>query len=225
MYTLAKGYFPSNKKLDLKIAKLRETIRQGELEQQQNETTLRTSKKDMNVVYNDGVTYRTSCIAPRSSQSNAQPPKKDSKVKGGCVYAQLSTKKFTLDTGARTLKAEQDDISYETEVHDEDNDYESDGGFQYKVKARRKEQRRKSIDVHMQTPRTKRLLEIVNTRNVSQIRLLRGVGVKKADAIVEALCSTYEESSNEVVVKSLGDLIRLTGIGPRTLNSELAPLS
>ena len=43
--------------------------------------------------------------------------------------------------------------------------------------------------IPQQTPRTKQLLHIINTRDLAQIRLLRGVGAKKAEAIIEAMCS------------------------------------
>lgn len=63
-----------------------------------------------------------------------------------------------------------------------------------------------------QTPRTKRLLEIFNTRDVVQIRLLKGVGAKKAEAILEALPIGDER------VDSLRQLGCLKGVGPKTVD-------
>lgn len=69
------------------------------------------------------------------------------------------------------------------------------------------------------TPRTKRLLEIINTRDVAQIRLLRGVGAKKAEAIVEALSVEVDLNKEARPVNSLGELGRLKGVGPKTVES------
>ncbi|KAK3072040.1 hypothetical protein LTR53_007550 [Teratosphaeriaceae sp. CCFEE 6253] len=62
-----------------------------------------------------------------------------------------------------------------------------------------------------QTPRTKHLLHIINTRDVSRIKLLKGVGAKKAEAIVSCLCDLDEEGSGGV--RSLGQLGKLRGVG------------
>lgn len=69
------------------------------------------------------------------------------------------------------------------------------------------------------TPRTKRLLEIINTRDVGQIRLLRGVGSKKAESILEALPTGDELDEQARRVSSLEQLGRLKGVGPKTVDS------
>lgn len=69
------------------------------------------------------------------------------------------------------------------------------------------------------TPRTKRLLEIINTRDVTQIRLLRGVGAKKAEAIIEALPAEVDLDEEARKVNSLDELGRLKGVGPKTVES------
>ena len=65
------------------------------------------------------------------------------------------------------------------------------------------------------TPRTKQLLQIINSKDVTKIRLLKGVGAKKADAIVEALCAN-EDSGD---VGTLGQLGMLKGVGVRTVEN------
>ncbi|MCJ1307748.1 hypothetical protein MMC25_001396 [Agyrium rufum] len=89
-----------------------------------------------------------------------------------------------------------------------------------------------------QTPRTKQLLSIINTRDVTQIRLLRGVGAKKAEAIIAALCAgegdeDEDEDDDEtdqggvqvqgekdrVVIQDLGQLGRLKGVGVKTVEN------
>ncbi|KAK0935240.1 hypothetical protein LTR29_013184 [Friedmanniomyces endolithicus] len=67
-----------------------------------------------------------------------------------------------------------------------------------------------------QTPRTKHLLDIINTKDVSQIKLLKGVGAKKAEAIVNCLCDLDDEGGEGGGggrVTSLGQLGKLKGVG------------
>ncbi|EME41978.1 hypothetical protein DOTSEDRAFT_72918 [Dothistroma septosporum NZE10] len=64
-----------------------------------------------------------------------------------------------------------------------------------------------------QTPRTKQLLEIINTKDVSQIKLLKGVGAKKAEAIVNCLCDLDDS------VTTLGQLGKLKGVGIKTVEN------
>lgn len=67
-----------------------------------------------------------------------------------------------------------------------------------------------------QTPRTKHLLAIINTKDVSQIRLLRGIGAKKAEAIVNRLCDLGEDDAKITTLAQLG---KLKGVGMRTVES------
>lgn len=78
------------------------------------------------------------------------------------------------------------------------------------------------------SPRTHHLLSIINSRDVSQIKLLKGVGAKKAEAIVDCLCE-MDHGSNEKMnssdqssifqVGSLAELSTLKGVGFRTVES------
>ena len=76
------------------------------------------------------------------------------------------------------------------------------------------------------SPRTIHLLSIINSRDVSQIKLLKGVGAKKAEAIVDCLCEMDQASSGEMVsdqplfqVDSLAQLSTLRGVGVRTVEN------
>lgn len=62
-----------------------------------------------------------------------------------------------------------------------------------------------------QTPRTRHLLNIINTKDVSQIKLLKGVGAKKAEQIVNCLCDLEDDSR----VTTLGELGKLKGVGAK----------
>jgi DNA uptake protein ComE-like DNA-binding protein len=85
-----------------------------------------------------------------------------------------------------------------------------------------------SLPLAAQTPRTKRLIAIINTRDVNKIKLLKGVGSKKAEAIVNCLCdlddlvdqdssSDEEKSEKKTLVKDLNQLGKLKGVGAKTV--------
>ena len=113
-----------------------------------------------------------------------------------------------------------------------DGDYDSAGSFRFRSKAKKRTKAQPtqlfsnlSSEVtdcnSAATPRTKSLLDIVNTRDVAQIRLLKGVGIKKAEAIVEALCAGEEDEDElqDRKVQSLAELGRLKGVGIKTVEN------
>ena len=89
-----------------------------------------------------------------------------------------------------------------------------------------------------QTPRTKQLLHIINTRDLAQIRLLRGVGAQQAEAISEAMCTGEDEDDDDeqegsgglgskrggMKIEDLGQLGRLKGVGVKTVENMRAGL-
>jgi DNA uptake protein ComE-like DNA-binding protein len=66
-----------------------------------------------------------------------------------------------------------------------------------------------------QTPRTKHLLDIVNSRDVTLIKGLCGVGAKKARDVVEFLELQNEDDGG--LIKTLGQLRAVPGLGTRTV--------
>lgn len=124
-------------------------------------------------------------------------------------------------------------VSEDDDYHDipepvSDCDYDSAGSFRYRSKPKRKLLAKPSLrvfkdasDSSAPTPRTKQLLDMVNSRDISQIRLLKGVGTKKAEAILEALCAG-DEDEDELQgrkVHSLAELSRLKGVGAKTVEN------
>ncbi|KAJ5779757.1 hypothetical protein N7457_007477 [Penicillium paradoxum] len=80
------------------------------------------------------------------------------------------------------------------------------------------------------SPRTMHLLSIINSRDVSQIKLLKGVGAKKAEALVDCLCEMDQTSINasdsenlsdqpHFQVNSLAQLSQLKGVGVKTVEN------
>ena len=135
------------------------------------------------------------------------------------------------------MKASQgrtEDDDYHVAETPPDDDYDSPRSFKYSVKSKGKprtgqaQPRRKASDPleakdTVLTPRTKRLLDIVNTRDLAQIRCLRGIGSKKAEAIRDALGTDEEDELHRCTVHSLAELGRLKGVGAKTVeNMRLA---
>ena len=71
------------------------------------------------------------------------------------------------------------------------------------------------------TPRTAQLLRIINSRDVSKIKLLKGVGVKRAEGIVECLqeLDEMDEVNGTAELGSLKQLGRLRGVGTKILET------
>ncbi|KAJ5781847.1 uncharacterized protein N7518_010330 [Penicillium psychrosexuale] len=80
------------------------------------------------------------------------------------------------------------------------------------------------------SPRTKHILSIINSRDVSRIRLLKGVGAKKAEALVDCLCEMDQPSVDttdsgvvsdqpQFQVTSLAQLSQLKGVGVKTVQN------
>jgi DNA uptake protein ComE-like DNA-binding protein len=77
------------------------------------------------------------------------------------------------------------------------------------------------------TPRTQQLLRIINTKDVTQIKLLRGVGAKRAENIVNSLLEMEEaagEEDSHLLITDLEQLGGLKGVGWKTLETMKAGL-
>ena len=149
--------------------------------------------------------------------------------KTGNVLHELDhPKPLLLGPREKTQRPNGDEEEYHGAEAD-DQGYESDAGFRYRTKAKKSGPKttRSPSSVHeiegIQTPRTKQLLEIVNTRDISRIRLLKGVGPKRAEAVIEALYAG-EDDEEVKVVHNLVQLGRLKGVGPKLVENWRAAL-
>ncbi|KAF2457407.1 P-loop containing nucleoside triphosphate hydrolase protein [Lineolata rhizophorae] len=146
---------------------------------------------------------------------------------------------------ARAKKTCDDDDDQDGDYEDAaDDDYEDDDGFRFKHKsAPRKRTAAKASSKPKvavfrdeydaedadgaavallqapRTPRTQHLLRVINSRDVAAIRNLRGVGAKKAEAIVNALCEAHHE---EELITDLAQLGGLKGVGSKTVENMRA---
>ncbi|KAF2267378.1 kinesin family protein-like protein [Lojkania enalia] len=138
---------------------------------------------------------------------------------------------LVLERGSKSKVTEDEDFAPVPES-DNESSYESDSSFKFKSKRKPKKATKKlpifrdSGEGHESsipssfaapgemTPRTTNLLKIINSRDVSKIRALKGVGVKKADAIVGCLLETEDEE-----VRDLEGLAQLNGVGRKTVEN------
>lgn len=195
MYCMAKDYFPTNVKLQSKIDRL-----QAKMEKKAKERSL----TDETV---------------KGLEANRSKPQGQRYNPGEVIVRD--------DTGNR--KGDED--YHEVPEPASDGDY--DTADRSEVRSRRKRKARRprvmavfkdeSIPDEEQSPRTKRLLEIINTGEARQIRSLKGVGAKKAEAILEGLYAG--EADDEIQgmqgrkVGSLGQLARMKGVGAKTVEN------
>ena len=201
MFRLAQPFFPQNAKLEAKIKGLEERIRAKE----------------------DTVVKHVS--APVASTLSAAPPMN--------LMAPLKANEKTSKpkAGHRDESDNEDDFAPPPES-DHEASYASDDSFHYKPKAARKPKKttkklpifRDEADashhIGEQTPRTKHLLTIINSRDINQIKALKGVGAKKADGIVNCLVEM-----DDAEVLDLESLAMLKGVGGKTVENMRLGLS
>ncbi|GLA36347.1 hypothetical protein AnigIFM63309_002445 [Aspergillus niger] len=194
MYQLALPYFPDNEKLSRKIASLKERM-QGK-PRQDADTTISHSG-----------------------------PKRE-------LGSMLSIKKQPAKTNLKRV-AEDSDADYEEPEASleqfSDEDIEEITHIRRKKRTKTKsplDDERASVDMNEQppSPRTIHLLSIINSRDISQIKLLKGVGVKKAEAIVDCLCEMDQNTANQdeearFHISSLAELSQLKGVGVKSVQS------
>jgi DNA uptake protein ComE-like DNA-binding protein len=188
MYRLALPHFPANEKLVKKIVALQDSIAAKSSRQVSSAQENETYHEEMHI---------------QKSRQNTLPAR-------------------------RPAKTDDDESYYEIEEVADENDEYDEQMTRPKPKTRRplathrgstsrEEDFERELEAELtaQTPRTRRLIEIINTKDVSQIRLLKGVGTKKAELIVNCLCDLEDEP----VVHSLTQLEKLRGVGVKTVQN------
>jgi len=209
MYQLALPYFPDNEKLKHKMHILQERLR-VKREKQQQQQTLGISQEQ--------VLPQLPAMAIDTMPAQEQSKKKRS----------------------RTFKEFEDPTDDEYRLEDDatsDHSFEdNDASFRFKQKSRRAPRpkirvfrdgeeediaaRPRAVSAGEQTPRTRHILNIINTRDLAQIRLLKGVGAKRAETIVDCLQLLEEEhEGHDVLVSSLTELSRMKGVGTKTVEN------
>jgi DNA uptake protein ComE-like DNA-binding protein len=202
MYQLAQPFFPGNAKLEGKMKALEERIR---------------SKRADTIKHISAPVLSTISSAPASN-----------------LMAPLKADRKTPQP-RKTVYREESEIDNDfapPPPSDQEQAYASDDSFHYKPKAARKPKKSsKKLPIFRdeadathtpveQTPRTAHVLKIINTRDVNQIKALRGVGMKKADGIVNCLVEM-----DDAEVLDLESLAMLKGVGEKTVENMRMGLS
>ncbi len=191
MYELAQPFFPSNDKLQGKIDKLRDKLKQKR----------------------EGLAVKR--------LADTQPPVKvrkiDSKLSPRESQCAMLHKRFEVSEGSEGTEY------FEARETADDGGYESDDWFRFKEKSKRglykKLPQEFSTMGELHSPRTQRLLRIVNSRDVEQIKLLKGIGAKKAEAIVDCLCEMDNEGVQPAVIGSLMELGTMRGVSTKMVEN------
>ena len=203
MYQLAQPHFPGNEKLMRKVVALQDRLREKSTDQH-------TSP------------HATHTIVPIVDQAPQQLSRP----------ATRPIRKFAI------VAEDEEDLSYhEASAPAASEDEDEEITYRPRLKARRAQTKifadsedeladmavfsstTTSTSVE-QTPRTKHLLAIINSRDVSQIKLLKGVGAKRAEAIANCLCDLdMGEEAEGKRVATLGELGRIKGVGGRMVEN------
>ena len=194
MYQLALPYFPGNEKLLRKIESTQERIQAAKMERDTSIPESQSTYASHDDLVRQKLTARPLNVAPRQKPRAQSPPR---------AYHDEDYEDYRPSDAA-------------------EEDYDSDASFQFKSSKAKKPRKLSkktasafpsSFDDLNLTPRTAHLLDIINTRDISQIKLLRGVGIKRAEAIVKGLIELDEDEERPATLRTLGDLGSLRGVG------------
>ncbi|KAL8995233.1 MAG: hypothetical protein Q9188_006865 [Gyalolechia gomerana] len=194
MFLLAREYFPDNAKLKLKIERLQKKL---------PETTAVGGK-------GSGAIIDTGISGGATRQTETANEVRDSREDEGRGGRRGADEDYYRDP---------DEVSEAA--------CDSDDSFRYRPRTKKRALKPATNSIRhdegssaADTPRTKRLLEIVNSQDIRRLRLLRGVGVKKAEAMIEALGGGEDgDDGGHIVVHSLAQLGQLRGVGVRTVEN------
>lgn len=195
MYKLALPFFPRNQKLAVKIANLEEKLQPMAKPQPEPSGTVKLpGRGSMLSISRPTKMARTNSSTDISDDENQESDNEFAEDDDYTdSYTGLKRKRAAADPKISPLFGVPKDLS--NSVGDE---------------------------LLIQSPRTANLLSIINSRDVGQIKLLKGVGAKKAEAIVDCLCEMdimNESRSEQAHVRSLAELSRLKGVGLKTVQN------
>ena len=197
MYELAVPFFPGQEKLQKKIDNLRAKIQAKREEAAKASAAIVESRK----------APATAPIPLPSPPKSFEAPQEETHSKSRRKANADSEDEFN---GSAILQAE---------------DYEDDDSFSYKSskpkKSKQKSAPKSSLRIFADdtdaplTPRTRHLLDIVNSRDIAMIKGLSGVGAKKARDLVEFLELQNEDEGGNI--RTLQQLIAVPGLGKKSV--------
>ncbi|KAH0537452.1 hypothetical protein FGG08_005760 [Glutinoglossum americanum] len=221
MYQLALPYFPDNEKLARKMHILQERLRiKREKQQQQTAEACQPQGQKLPQI--------------PAAENHILPIQEQSKKKRSRTFRELedpTDDDYQLGDDApsdRSFEDNEDSFRFKQKSRRAPRPKirvfrDNDGDMDPVVKQTTLLTRPRAVSVGEQTPRTRHILSIINTRDLSQIRLLKGVGAKKAETIVDCLRLLEEENedqeNNSMLVGSLAELSRMKGVGTKTVEN------
>lgn len=196
MYQLALPFFPNNEKLAMKISRLEEHLYNGQ---------------------------ENTCSATPASPPAKRGPGTMLSIRKQPLRPQIKRAADDSDNDYEEPEAVSEDLN-EEEIQD------TSRALRRKrtktIKAASSDNEDSDVPEHFEeapSPRTIHLLSTINSRDVNQIKLLKGVGVKKAEAIVDCLCEMDQKLDEgeeaHTQVKNILELSKLKGVGARTVQS------
>lgn len=201
MYLLAQPYFQGNSKLEAKIEALKDKLRAkketlpASHDPAENFPKKRTRKPTCEDT-NDSDYHEKSSVGPESEDEGDYQPRPKASSKPKTTLRRPALPSFTL------IPPRSDPFvsSSTTEPKSTSSMLSDPVGPPA------------SSSAH--TPRTSHLLSIINTRDVARIKSLKGVGAKRAEAIVSALVDLNAED-----ITDLAQLGALRGVGVKTVEN------
>ena len=201
MYELALPFFPGQEKLLKKIDNLRAKIQAKRDEAARGSVAVEVERRKI-------------AIAPIAQLPTAT------------ASFEFSQPERETNTTKRKTGADSDDDFNGSAIRGDD--YEDDDSFSYKP-SRSKKSKSKAVvksalkifsdgvdaDLGPPTPRTRHLLDIVNSRDVAMIKGLAGLGAKKARDLVEFLEFQSDEDGGNI--RTLRQLQGVPGLGIKTV--------
>ncbi|EEH09156.1 kinesin family protein [Histoplasma capsulatum G186AR] len=218
MYQLAQPFFPCNEKLDTKIKALKEklVICKGQvplsfpMAAENCDAGAETKRPKKRKRYAKDESFNSADhVGDVSDSQPSDPNEQFSDEETAYPYTQPSKRPVAPNNG-KSRKPSSVPFPYQTPTK-KDTSFTAD----------------EPTDVK-HTPRTHHIISTINTRNVDQIKLLRGVGIKKAEAIVDCLCEmdtryaqdSHENNASDIVqIRSLAELGKLKGVGAKTVEN------
>jgi DNA uptake protein ComE-like DNA-binding protein len=216
MYEMAVPFFPGQEKLQKKIENLRAKI---------------SAKREAEAA------SRAPVDVPAASKYSPVAVTKRTGLATAPIAAQLPTPAASFEISqpqahakSRRTKTEESDDEYNGSAIINGGDYGDDDSFSYKP-TKPKKPKSKSVakstlrifadeaDTESsdapQTPRTRHLLDIINSRDVALIKGLSGIGGKKARDLVEFLELQSEDDGGNI--RDLQQLRTMPGMGVKTV--------
>jgi hypothetical protein len=154
----------------------------------------------------------------------------------GRIPRQREEPAVDADSSGDSDKSGHDEYHDQGESDEDFEDSDGDNGFNSQTRHKRGQMRRVGVkrirssspdplggeaNGSALTPRTAQLLSVINSRDVSKIKLLKGVGVKRAEGIIECLQEMDElnGAAGMSELQSLKQLGHLRGVGSRILET------